>query len=213
MLDTEDEPTIYHTLGGYARHSGLEPMIYHILGGYARHSGLEPTINHSRLVWHDKDSNPRSTTRGWFDMTRTPSHDQPRQAGSTWQGLQPTINHSRLVWHDRDSNPRSTTPGWFDMTGTPTHDEPLKASTLTVTSLMPFCLNWHIKYISQCCIKCILAWGVVKLTNLSGDWYTNPLYHGENKLVDKTMSFWTHRHLRNRPSPFLPNFLLFFKRK
>ena len=50
MLDTQDEPMIYHTLGGYARHSGLEPMIYHTLGGYARHSGLEPTIYNTRRV-------------------------------------------------------------------------------------------------------------------------------------------------------------------
>jgi hypothetical protein len=142
----------------------------------------------------------------WLIVCWSPCHVKPASSGWSCVGV-PVLSNQP----DRDSNPRSTTPGWFDMTGTPTHDEPLKASTLTVTSLMPFCLNWHIKYISQCCIKCILAWGVVKLTNLSGDWYTNPLYHGENKLVDKTMYFWTHRHLRNRPSPFLPNFLLFLK--
>ena len=37
MLDTEDEPIIYHTLGGYARDSGLEPMIYRTLGEHANY--------------------------------------------------------------------------------------------------------------------------------------------------------------------------------
>ena len=41
---------IYHTLGGYARHSGLEPTIYHTLGGYARHWGLEPMIYNTKRV-------------------------------------------------------------------------------------------------------------------------------------------------------------------
>jgi hypothetical protein len=49
-----DEPTIYSTRGGYARHSGLEPTIYHTLGGYARHSGLEPTIYHTLGGYGDR---------------------------------------------------------------------------------------------------------------------------------------------------------------